>query len=102
MAKKPLHELTPLHDWILVRKDFQCGTKTKGGIMVVGPGTNKWIGHEERPMTGTVLSIGGEVDAVEPGDRIHFPYAAGTTIEYKNEKLAIIRQVDLNGVLTDE
>ena len=87
-----LSDLKPLHDWILVQKEFT--TVSKGGIIYGG---NK----EERPTTGKVLQIGDKVTMVKVGDRIHFPYAAGTTMEEGTEKLSIIKEVDLNGVFEE-
>lgn len=83
-----LADLQPLHDWILVQKEFE--QVTKSGIIKVT--------KEERPTTGRVLRIGPEVTLVKVGDRIHFPYAAGTTMENGDEKLSIIKEKDLNGV----
>jgi len=89
MSNFKLTDLHPLHDWVLVQKDFV--TTTKGGIIIGG---NK----EQRPTTGTVLRIGDEVTDVKVGDKIQFPYAAGTTLENGGEKLSIIKQCDINGV----
>lgn len=87
----PLANFKPLHDWVLVRKHFTT-TSPSGKLIVVRKA-------EERPTTGTVISIGPKVDMVKVGDTIHFHYAAGTTFELKGEKVSIIKQVDINGII---
>ena len=85
-----LSNLKPLHDWILVKKDFK--EMSAGGIMLTRA-------KDQHPTTGTVIRCGDEVTMVKAGDRIHFPYAAGTTMEHGGEKLSIIKEIDLNGII---
>ena len=87
--------LTPLHDWVLVRKNFNKGKFTKSGLMI------KTV-KEERPKEGWVISVGAEVTDVRAGDYVHFPMAAGSTFEYKNQTLSVIKQKDINGVFTND
>lgn len=87
----PLANFRPLHDWVLVRKHFENNT---GKIIRVNM-------QEERPTHGTVISCGPEATMVKPGDHVHFSYAAGTTFDYKGEKVSIIKQIDINGIIED-
>jgi co-chaperonin GroES (HSP10) len=89
---KALIDLKPLHKWMIVRKDFR--EKSAGGVFIVRK-------TEERPITGLILSVGSEVQSPElqPGVRILFKYAAGTTFEYEGEKLAKIHEADVDGIV---
>lgn len=100
-------QLTPLHDWVLVKKHFKEGLKTKSGIITTSAAISKAGkivdgSKEERPTLGWVLSVGGEVKDVTVGDYINFPMAAGTTFEYLGEKVSIIKEKDINGILIDD
>ena len=87
---KALSDLYPLHDWVLVRKNY---TRVTAGGIILAPR------KEERPKDGTVLNIGKKVKELIPGDKIMFHYAAGTTFEYNGEKLSIIKECDIFGKL---
>lgn len=87
----PLANFKPLHDWVLVRKHFTSNSPS-GKLILVRKA-------EERPTVGTIIAVGPEANMVKAGDTIHFHYAAGTTFEYKGEKVSIIKQVDINGII---
>ena len=90
----------PLEDRILI-KPIEPETKTTSGLFL--PESAK-----ERPMQGTVVSVGpglllenGEraVINVKKGDTVVYGKYAGTEIEIKNTKHVIMRESELLGVM---
>ena len=90
----------PLEDRILI-KPIEPETKTTSGLFF--PESAK-----ERPMQGTVVSVGpglllenGEraVINVKKGDTVVYGKYAGTEIEIKNTKHMIMRESELLGVM---
>jgi chaperonin GroES len=90
----------PLEDRILI-KPIEPETKTTSGLFL--PESAK-----ERPMQGTVVSVGpglllenGEraVINVKKGDTVVYGKYAGTEIEIKNTKHMIMRESELLGVM---
>ncbi len=90
----------PLEDRILI-KPTEPETKTSSGLFL--PETAK-----ERPMQGTVVSVGpgllldnGERAPVnvKKGDTVVYGKYAGTEIEIKNTKHVIMRESELLGVM---
>jgi chaperonin GroES len=90
----------PLEDRILI-KPIEPETKTSSGLFL--PETAK-----ERPMQGTVVSVGpgllldnGERAPVnvKKGDTVVYGKYAGTEIEIKNNKHVIMRESELLGVM---
>ncbi|MCX5652223.1 MAG: co-chaperone GroES [Planctomycetota bacterium] len=90
----------PLEDRILI-KPIEPETKTSSGLFL--PETAK-----ERPMQGTVVSVGpgllldnGERAPVnvKKGDTVVYGKYAGTEIEIKNTKHVIMRESELLGVM---
>ena len=90
----------PLEDRILI-KPTEPETKTSSGLFL--PETAK-----ERPMQGTVVSVGpgllldnGERAPVnvKKGDTVVYGKYAGTEIEIKNNKHVIMRESELLGVM---
>jgi chaperonin GroES len=90
----------PLEDRILI-KPIEPETKTASGLFL--PESAK-----ERPMQGTVVSVGpglllenGEraVVNVKKGDTVVYGKYAGTEIEIKNTKHVIMRESELLGVM---
>ena len=90
----------PLEDRILI-KPIEPETKTSSGLFL--PETAK-----ERPMQGTVVSVGPGLllDNGEPpplnekkGDTVVYGKYAGPEIEIKNNKHVIMRESELLGVM---
>ena len=90
----------PLEDRILI-KPIEPETKTSSGLFL--PETAK-----ERPMQGTVVSVGpgllldnGERAPVnvKKGDTVVYGKYAGSEIEIKNNKHVIMRESELLGVM---
>ena len=90
----------PLEDRILI-KPIEPETKTSSGLFL--PETAK-----ERPMQGTVVSVGpgllldnGERAPVnvKKGDTVVYGKYAGTEIEIKNNTHVIMRESELLGVM---
>ena len=93
----------PLHDRVVIRRVEEVG-KTTGGIIII-PDTAK-----EKPMEGEVIAVGlGARDEagklipldVRKGDRILFGKWSGTEIKLDGEKLLIMKESDVMGVLDD-
>ena len=90
----------PLHDRVLVRP-LEGEDKTAGGIII--PDTAK-----EKPQQGEVIAVGpggrdetGKVTPldVKKGDRILFGKWSGTEVTIKGDKLMIMKESDIMGVL---
>ena len=90
----------PLDDRILVRPT-DPEDKTKNGIYLPE-------GAKEKPMTGKVLAVGpgklsdkGERTAmtVKKGDIVVYGKYSGTEIELEGDKLVIVRESELLGVM---
>lgn len=51
-----------------------------------------------------VLAVGKDVKEIKPGDKVQLSVydkkAAGTEVEYHGEKLTLIRERDVNGLIT--
>lgn len=92
--------LLPLHDRVIV-KPSQPEEVTKGGIII--PDTAK-----EKPMQGTIISVGkgriaddGKVIApqVKAGDVVLYGKYAGTEFSVEGEDLLIMRESDIFAIL---
>ncbi len=90
----------PLHDRVVVRR-LDAEEKTTGGIII--PDTAK-----EKPMQGEVIAVGpgarneqGQIVAldVREGDRILFGKWSGTEVTINGDKLLIMKETDIMGVL---
>ena len=95
--------LRPLHDRILVRR-IDAAEQAKGGIII--PDTAK-----EKPQEGVVIAIGpGEYNHrgerleldVSAGDKVLYGKYSGTTVEVNGEKLLILPQNNILGILESE
>ncbi len=93
-------KLKPLADRVIV-KQSEAEEKTKSGILL--PDTAK-----EKPTKGKVVAVGpGKLDekgkrmeiGVRAGDNVYYGKYAGTDVEVDGEKLVILRETDLLGVL---
>lgn len=93
-------ELRPLDDRIVI-KPSQAQEKTAGGIFL--PDAAK-----EKPMVGKVVWVGpGKVQdngkrapvSVKKGDEVVYGKYMGNEVEVDGEKLVIVREGDLLGVL---
>ena len=94
----------PLFDYVVIRPD-KAAEKTEGGILL--PAT---VQASHIPSRGTILAVGpGKDDAdgntievrVEPDDIVIYEDHAARAIEIDGEKLIILRETDILGVVTD-
>ena len=92
----------PLHDRVVVKR-IDAEEKTAGGIII--PDTAK-----EKPSQGEVIAVGPGVRDesgklvpldVKKGDRVLFGKWSGTEVKIDGEELAIMKESDIMGVLTD-
>ena len=93
-------KLKPLQDRVIV-KQSDAEEKTKSGILL--PDTAK-----EKPTKGKVIAVGpGKLDdkgkpmelGVRVGDVVYYGKYSGTDVEIDGQKLVILRESDVLGVL---
>ena len=93
-------KLRPLADRVIV-KQSEAEEKTKSGILL--PDAAK-----EKPTKGKVVAAGpGKLDdkgkpmelSVRNGDTVYYGKYSGTDVEVDGEKLVILRESDILGVL---
>jgi len=93
-------KLRPLQDRVIV-KQSDAEEKTKSGILL--PDTAK-----EKPTRGKVIAVGpGKLDdggkpmeiGLRVGDTVYYGKYSGTDVEIDGEKLVILREGDVLGVL---
>ena len=92
--------LRPLHDRVVVRRSEEERTSA-GGILIPDTAT-------EKPSQGEVIAVGtgkildnGEVRPldVKVGDRVLFGKYSGTEVKIGDDKLLVMREDDLMGVI---
>lgn len=92
--------LRPLHDRVVVRRSEEERTSA-GGILI--PDT-----AAEKPIQGEVIAVGngkpldnGTLRAldVKVGDRVLFGKYSGTEVKLAEEKLLVMREDDIMGVI---
>ena len=93
-------KLRPLSDRVIV-KQSEAEEKTKSGILL--PDTAK-----EKPTKGKVVAVGpGRLDdkgkpmelGVRVGDTVYYGKYSGTDVEIDGQKLVILRESDVLGIL---
>ena len=88
-------QLKPLADRVLI-EPAPAEKKTVGGIII--PDTAK-----EKPLKGTVIAVGSgmkdEAMVLKAGDQVLYGKYAGTEVEIDGQKLLIMRQSDVLGIL---
>ena len=93
-------KLRPLQDRVIV-KQSDAEEKTKSGILL--PDTAK-----EKPTKGKVIAVGpGKLDdsgkpmeiGLRVGDTVYYGKYSGTDVEIDGQKLVILRESDVLGVL---
>ncbi|SDW34168.1 co-chaperone GroES [Thiocapsa roseopersicina] len=92
--------LRPLHDRVVVRRKEEERTSA-GGILIPDTAT-------EKPIEGEVIAVGngklldnGEIRRldVKVGDRVLFGKYSGTEVKLSEEKLLVMREDDIMGVI---
>lgn len=88
--------IKPLADRVLI-KPAAAEEKTASGIII--PDSAK-----EKPLKGEVIAVGNgtkdEEMIVKKGDQVLYGKYAGTELELDGEKLLIMRQSDILGILS--
>ena len=93
-------KLRPLADRVIV-KQTEAEEKTKSGIYLPDAA-------QEKPTKGKVIAVGpGKLDdkgkrmelGVRAGDTVYYGKYSGTDVEIDGQKLVILRETDLLGVL---
>ncbi|WP_373507035.1 co-chaperone GroES [Thiocapsa sp.] len=92
--------LRPLHDRVVVRRKEEERTSA-GGILIPDTAT-------EKPIEGEVIAVGngklldnGDIRRldVKVGDRVLFGKYSGTEVKLSEEKLLVMREDDIMGVI---
>ncbi len=92
--------LRPLHDRVVVRRSEEERTSA-GGILIPDSAA-------EKPIQGEVIAVGrgkilenGDVRPldVKVGDRVLFGKYSGTEVKIADEKLLVMREDDIMGVI---
>ncbi|MBK1722770.1 co-chaperone GroES [Thiocystis violacea] len=92
--------LRPLHDRVVIRRSEEERTSA-GGILIPDTAT-------EKPIQGEVVAVGrgkildnGDVRPldVKVGDRVLFGKYSGTEVKVADEKLLVMREDDIMGVI---
>lgn len=92
--------LRPLHDRVVIRRSEEERTSA-GGILIPDAAT-------EKPIQGEVLAVGngklldnGDLRPldVKVGDRVLFGKYSGTEVKVADEKLLVMREDDIMGVI---
>ncbi|EXJ14084.1 co-chaperone GroES [Imhoffiella purpurea] len=92
--------LRPLHDRVVVRRSEEERTSA-GGIVIPDSAT-------EKPIQGEVVAVGngkiltsGDVRPLEVkvGDKVLFGKYSGTEVKVADEKLLVMREDDIMGVI---
>ncbi|EGV29899.1 MULTISPECIES: co-chaperone GroES [Thiorhodococcus] len=92
--------LRPLHDRVVIRRSEEERTSA-GGILIPDSAT-------EKPIQGEVVAVGngkiltnGDVRPldVKVGDKILFGKYSGTEVKVADEKLLVMREDDIMGVI---
>jgi chaperonin GroES len=92
--------LRPLHDRVVVRRKEEERTSA-GGILIPDTAT-------EKPIEGEVIAVGngklldnGDIRRldVKVGDRVLFGKYSGTEVKLSDEKLLVMREDDIMGVI---
>ncbi len=93
-------KLKPLQDRVIV-KQSEAQTKTKSGILLPDAA-------REKPTRGKVIAVGpGKLDdngkpmeiGLRAGDDIYYGKYSGTEVTVDGEKLVILRETDVLGVV---
>lgn len=84
----------PLGKRVLVERIPEL-SETKGGILI--PNT-----FREKPMEGTIVSIGEDVKHVKPRDRILHAKYSGVDIKFRNVDYLILTEEDVLGIIKPE
>jgi chaperonin GroES len=92
--------IKPLHDNILISR-IDAEAKTPAGLFI--PDNAK-----ERPLIGVVVAVGDGkysesgvriAPSVKAGDRVLFPKFGGTEIDLNGEKLLMLKDSEIHGIV---
>jgi chaperonin GroES len=96
-------EIVPLYDKVLVRKD-KTEEVTEGGIHVpITAVKEQVLANVVAVGEGRLLSSGNTIPPkVEVGDKVILGKFSGTSVEFNDEKLLLIREDDILAVVRSE
>jgi co-chaperonin GroES (HSP10) len=75
---------------LIIEKTKQGTTKTKGGLLLAEKQK-----EDIRYTEATILSVGNEVNGLQPNDTIYFDRHAGHKIEVKDKTYHVIKSQDV-------
>lgn len=86
-------EFIPLDEFLLVRpKELEKVEKSEFGIIIA---QNRSL--LDRPVSGTVISVGCKITDIKPGDYVLWPQTDGIDIEFEDGKFMLLRYKSLIG-----
>lgn len=83
----------PLGDRVLVKPD-PVEEQTKSGLII--PETVK---NKQKPIKGTVISIGPGVKSVDSKSKVLYAEHSGTKIKLQDEEFLVMRESELFGII---
>ena len=89
-----MKKFVPLHDRILVKRE-ETSEKTKGGIYI--PEDAREVKQACR-----VLAVGPDAQSVKVGDTVFVSKYAGTDIWLEREKLLVVSDDEILGLIEEE
>ncbi len=92
----------PLHDQVIIRPKFE--TETKGGLIIPEIARRKpWMGEVIAVGAGRTLKDGTVLPvALRPGQRVVYAKYAGKEVPLNGEKVRIVHEHEVLGVVEHE
>lgn len=86
-------EFIPLDEFLLVRpKVLETEEKSEFGIII-----EKKRSTLDRPVSGTVVSVGSKITDIKPNDYVLWPQTDGIDIMFEDGKFMLLRYTSLIG-----
>lgn len=92
--ERKLNMFVPLANRVLIKRKPELSI-SEGGIIV--PET-----YRDKPMEGSVFSVGEDVTKVKAGNRVLHGKYAGIDIQLRDGNYLIMAEDDILGIITDE
>ena len=86
--------MKPLASNVLVKED-EVQEYSKGGILLTEE-------SKEKPTSGTVVGVGRDVTDIAVGQKILYGKYAGTEVDSDGEKLVIMQDVEILGIIEED
>lgn len=87
-------EFQPKNEYVLVKPEVLAEKKTDGGIVI--PVANK-TSVNDRPSSGTVISLGSDIEDIVENDFVMWPNTDGLDLEFIDGDFMLIRYKSVIG-----